>query len=54
MSLQTIAATVAATRPRGVRRYTVPLVLALAALALYDVATLPAPRGAPATHASAS
>lgn len=54
MSLQTMAATVAVTRPRGVRRYTVPLVLALAALAVYDVATVPASRAAPPAQAAAS
>ena len=39
MSLQSIAATVAASRPRGIRRLTAPLLLALTAVAIHDLVT---------------
>lgn len=39
MSLQSIAASVPTRRLQGVRRFTVPLVVALAAVTLYDTAT---------------
>ncbi|WP_154662613.1 hypothetical protein [Solimonas flava] len=53
MSLQTMVATVAATRPRGVRRFTAPLVLALAVLAVYDAATVAVSGSAPTVRAMA-
>jgi hypothetical protein len=39
MSLQSIAASVPTRRLQGVRRFTVPLFVALAAVALYDTVT---------------
>lgn len=39
MSLQSIAASVPIRRLQGVRRFTVPLFVALAAVALHDTAT---------------
>ena len=39
MSLQSITASVPAARLHGVRRFTVPLVVVMAAVALYDLAT---------------
>jgi hypothetical protein len=52
MSLQSIAATVPAPRLHGVRRFTVPLVVALAAAALYDFATAADIRDAMAAYAA--
>ncbi|WP_157622911.1 hypothetical protein [Solimonas soli] len=53
MSLQSITASVAASRPHGVRRFTAPLVVALAAVALCDIAAAPGLRAAAAAYGAA-
>jgi hypothetical protein len=52
MSLQPIAETLKPRRLRGVRRYTVPLVVALAAVALFDFVTAADVRDAMAAYAA--
>ncbi len=52
MSLQSFAATVTASRPRGIRRFTAPLVVALAAAALYDFAAATDVRDAMVAYAA--
>ncbi|MFT4046672.1 MAG: hypothetical protein QM661_08250 [Solimonas sp.] len=52
MSLQSIAASVPTSRIQGVRRFTVPLFVVLAAAALYDFATAADVRDAMAAYAA--